>query len=180
MNAAPRAGVVRLRPATLADVPHLERWDRDPAVIAATSDDGEAELAFGADWAEELAMQSDVFRYYVAELDGAPIGAMLMIDPREEPTHYWGEIAPNLRALDIWIGEPSARGRGVGSEMMRQMIALCFADPAVTAIVIDPLATNVRAHAFYARLGFQPVARRMFGADDCLVHRLERAAWREG
>src|SRR5262245_28777053 len=115
MNVAPpRAGVVRLRPATLADVPHFERWDRDPAVIAATSDDPNAEKAFeGADWAEELAMQSDVFRYYVAELDGAPVGAMLDIDPRDEPTHYWGDIEPNLRALDIWIGEPSARGRGV-------------------------------------------------------------------
>jgi len=44
----------------------------------------------------------------------------------------------------------------------------------VTAILIDTLASNVRAIAFYARLGFVPVERRWFGADDCLVMRLAR------
>jgi aminoglycoside 6'-N-acetyltransferase len=42
------------------------------------------------------------------------------------------------------------------------------------AIVIDPLASNVRAIRFYERLGFKPVERRRFGEDDCLVMRLER------
>lgn len=58
--------------------------------------------------------------------------------------------------------------------MMRLAIARCFATPDVTAIMIDPLASNVRAIAFYARLGFVPVERRWFGADDCLVMRLAR------
>jgi aminoglycoside 6'-N-acetyltransferase len=40
--------------------------------------------------------------------------------------------------------------------------------------VIDPLASNVRAIRFYERLGFRAIERRMFGADDCLVMRLER------
>jgi aminoglycoside 6'-N-acetyltransferase len=168
---------VCLRQATLDDIPHFERWDRDPGVIAATSDDGDAQVAFGADWREELAHQSEVFRYYVAELDGRPVGAMLIIDPREEPTHYWGEIEPNLRALDVWIGEPDARGKGCGGEMMRIALDLCFANLKVAAVVIDPLASNTRAHRFYQRLGFEPVGRRLFGDDDCLVHRLERADW---
>jgi hypothetical protein len=49
----------------------------------------------------------------------------------------------------------------------------------VTAIVIDPLASNTRAHRFYRRLGFVPEGRRMFGDDDCLVHRLTRLTWRQ-
>jgi aminoglycoside 6'-N-acetyltransferase len=48
----------------------------------------------------------------------------------------------------------------------------------VTAVVIDPLASNVRAHRFYARLGFKPVGERRFGPDDCLVHELTRGDWR--
>ena len=44
-----------LRPATLADVPHFERWDRQPHVIKATSDDPDADIAFeSALWAEEI------------------------------------------------------------------------------------------------------------------------------
>ena len=50
----------------------------------------------------------------------------------------------------------------------------CFADPAVTAVIIDPLASNTRAHRFYERLGFRFVERRAFGDDDCFVYRLLR------
>jgi aminoglycoside 6'-N-acetyltransferase len=169
---------IELRPATDADVPQLQRWDLEPDVISATSDDPDSPKAFGdLYWPDELAMQSPVYQYFIAELDGRPIGAMQIIDPHLEPTHYWGEIAPNLRAIDIWIGDAADRGKGYGARMMRLALERCFADPAVTGIVIDPLASNVRAHRFYHRLGFRPVGRRMFGDDDCLVHELTRGDW---
>ena len=153
----------------------LEQWDTDPDVISATTDDDEVDRAFGGlDWGRELSLSTDVSYYLIAELDGRPIGAMQVIDPHEEPTHYWGDIEPNLRAIDIWIGAPDDRGKGYGAEMMRLAHELCFADPKVTAIVIDPLASNTRAHAFYRRLGYRPVERRKFGDDECLVHRLSR------
>lgn len=168
-----------LRPATLADVPLFERWDRQPQVISATTDDPEAEKAFeDASWSYELAAQDEHSKYLVAELNGNPIGAMQLIDPHLERSHYWGEIQPNLRAVDIWIGEPDCLGKGYGETMMRLAFQLCFADQAVTAIVIDPLASNERAHKFYRRLGFKPIGRRMFGDDDCLVHELTREDWR--
>jgi aminoglycoside 6'-N-acetyltransferase len=168
-----------LRPAVLADIATLEAWDREPHVIAATTDSPQATQAFGDhDWHSELAMQSQVYRYLIAELDGRPIGAMLIIDPHREPTHYWGLVEPDLRAIDVWIGSAADLGRGHGAQMMRLAIDACFADPDVTAIVIDPLASNPRAHRFYQRLGFEPTGRHTFGEDDCLVHRLSRAVWR--
>jgi len=82
--------MIALRPATLADVPILEAWDKDPAVIRATSDDPNATTAFESIvWEDEIAAQSDVARYLIAEADGRPIGAMQIIDPHCEPTHYW-------------------------------------------------------------------------------------------
>lgn len=168
---------LRLRPATLDDVPLLEGWDVDPDVIAATTDDGETERAFGGlDWREELSQCSDVSYYLIAEVDGRPVGAMQICDPHAEPTHYWGDIEPNLRAIDIWIGAAADRNQGYGREMMRLAHGICFADPAVTAIVIDPLASNTRAITFYHRLGYEPVGRRMFGDDDCLVLKFTRPA----
>lgn len=172
---APR---VRLRPATLADADLLAGWDREPHVIACSTDDPDADIAFGGiDWREELADQSDISFYRIAEAEGRPIGVMQIIDPHLEPTHYWGDIEPNLRAMDIWIGPPDALNKGYGTEMMSLAIDQAFADPSVTAIVIDPLSSNADAHRFYQRLGFRPVGRRMFDEDDCLVHRLERADW---
>lgn len=176
---------VTLRPATLDDVPLFDRWDREPHVIAATSDDPQAEKAFeDAYWPDEIAMQDEFFQYFIAELinpDGTsrPIGAMQIIDPHNEKTHYWGEIERNLRAVDIWIGDAADHGHGYGEEMMRIAFRKCFADPEVTAIVIDPLNSNTRAHKFYQRIGFKPTHRQTFGDDDCLVHKLERADWRK-
>ncbi|MBC7769572.1 MAG: GNAT family N-acetyltransferase [Phycisphaerales bacterium] len=170
-----------IRQATQQDVPMLERWDRDPEVIACVTDDPTSPQAFiDAVWCEEIAANSDVTCYYIAELDRRPIGGIQVIDPHLEPTHYWGEIEPNLRAIDIWIGDDRDRNAGHGRAMMEAVIDRCFAEPAIAAIVIDPLTSNTEAHRFYRRLGFQVVGRRMFGDDDCLVHRLERADWREG
>lgn len=83
----------------------------------------------------------------------------------------------NLRAIDIWIGEAGNLGKGYGTEMMRLALARCFAVPEVEAVLIDPLASNVRAHRFYERMGFRFVERRRFGMDDCFVYRLERDLW---
>lgn len=160
-----------LRPATPADAALLAYWDGKPHVVAATGRDD------GLDWNEELAAQSEVSFYVVAEEDGRPVGVMQIIDPHLEPTQYWGEIAPNLRALDIWIGEEADLGRGLGTTMMRLALARCFAEPNIAAALVDPLVVNTDAHRFYERLGFKQIERRMFEEDDCYVYRLDRRDW---
>lgn len=161
---------VTLRPATPADAPTLRRWHEAPHLRATLGDDDwgwEVELTRSPAWRAQL----------IAEVDGAAVGFVQIIDPAQEDSHYWGDCAVDLRAIDIWIGEAAYLGRGIGTEMMRQAIARCFAPPAVTAILIDPLASNAAALRFYQRLGFQFVEERWFGDDRCAVHRLERAAW---
>ena len=160
---------MKLRPATLADLPVLRHWDTKPHVLAAGGDDDTI------DWARELDRDPDWQAILIAEADGRPIGVVQIIDPAREETQYWGErVEPNLRAIDIWIGEEADLGRGHGTAMMRLALAHCFDDPAVTAVLVDPLARNEGALRFYERLGFKQVERRMFGADDCFVYRLER------
>lgn len=160
---------VRLRSATLDDLQQLQAWDREPAVVASSGDDGDF------DWRYELPRQVSWRELLIAEADGVPIGVMQIIDPRHEETHYWGEVPEGLRAIDIWIGEPAYRGRGLGSEMMRLAHQRCFAATDVTAIIIDPLASNERAIRFYQRLGYRPVDRRLFAdVDDCVVMQLDR------
>jgi aminoglycoside 6'-N-acetyltransferase len=162
--------VIHLRPATPHDLDLLRRWDAAPHIIASkgTEDWGwEQELVRSPDWREQL----------IAEVEGAPIGFIQIIDPAREDSHYWGDCPTRLRAIDIWIGEEAFVGRGLGTEMMRLAIARCFADPTVDSILIDPMTSNDRARRFYERLGFRFVENRSFGDDDCAVYRLERAAW---
>lgn len=174
--------MLALRPATATDVPLLAEWSLRPHVIRATTEAPNATEAWeGADWAEEVAMRdqvgADVHEILIAELDGRPIGMVAVQDAHREPTHYWGDVGPGVRALDIWIGEPELLGQGHGTEMMRQAIDRLFADPAAEEIVIDPLASNTDAHRFYRRLGFVDVGERQFDDSRCLVMRLERSQW---
>jgi len=163
---------MKLRKATLADLPLLRHWDSMAHVIAATGADDPY------DWASELPRDVPWREFLMAEIEDVPIGIVQIIDPANEESHYWGEIERNLRAIDIWIGEEADLGRGYGTQMMTLALNRCFADPAVKAVLIDPLASNVRAHRFYERFGFAMVERRTFGLDDCLVYRLARDDWR--
>jgi aminoglycoside 6'-N-acetyltransferase len=162
---------MKLRRATLADLPRLRYWDSKPHVIAATGADEPY------DWASELPREVSWRELLIAESEDVPIGILQIIDPAEEESRYWGEAESDLRAIDIWIGEEADLGRGCGTQMMTLALDRCFGDAVVKAVLIDPLASNIRAQRFYERLGFMVVERRTFGSDDCLVYRLTRADW---
>jgi len=162
--------IITLRPATLADLSTLRYWDEQPHVIASDPDGDwawETELRRNPDWREQL----------IAEYDGQPIGFLQIIDPALEDSQYWGDIAPKLRAIDIWIGEAKNLNRGFGTVMMHMALERCFADNKVQAVLIDPLESNVDAIRFYERLGFECLEKRRFGDDDCLVYRMTRERW---
>lgn len=158
---------VLLRPATIDDLELLKHWDQQVHVMESdpNSDwDWEAELLRNPAWRDQL----------IAEIDQQAIGFVQIIDPAKEDSHYWGEIEEGFRAIDIWIGEASNLNRGFGTQMMHQTIERCFSVPEVKAILIDPLATNTKAHRFYERLGFKFLEERMFDEDHCYVYQLDR------
>lgn len=163
-------GAWRFRPATTDDIPLLRHWDRQPQVREALSDEGwdwDAELADGGDWRE----------MFIVEHAGEPLGFLQVMDPAGDPGAYWGDLAPGHRAIDIWIGDGERLGRGLGSVMMAWAVARCFAAPEVHSVLLDPLASNTRAHRFYYRLGFHKESERQFDEDHCFVLRLTREVW---
>jgi len=159
--------LIKLRAANIGDLDLLLYWDTKQHVIDSDPDDDwdwELELNRNPSWREQL----------VAELDGEPIGFLQIIDPYKEETHYWGAVDPNKRAIDIWIGEEANLNKGYGSIMMRLAIEKCFSHPDVNSILIDPLKTNINAHRFYKRLGFEFVEERDFDGTACYVFELKR------
>lgn len=162
--------MLRLRPATFADRATLEHWNTFQHVI----DSGA--LDDGLDWSVELGQDADWQETLLAEVDGVPIGVVQVIDPLREATHYWGEVEPNLRAIDIWIGPRERLGRGHGTEMMTIALDRCFSDSAVTAVIIDPVRSNEGAIRFYRRLGFVDDHETVLD-DETLVMRLDRHVW---
>ena len=162
-----------LRKAILDDVPLLQFWDGKPHVRAAGGDDD------WFDWPAELAVDPPWREMLIAEHEGRSIGVIQIIDPAEEESRYWGPVEPDLRPIDIWIGEERDLGRGLGTQMMSLALARCFSPPAVRAVLIDPLMDNLRAQNFYRRMGFEDVGRRTFDRDECPVMRINRRSWGE-
>ncbi len=162
--------MLKLRKATLADLPTLRYWDTQVHVFVSDPDDDwdwETELQRDPAWREQL----------MAELNGKPLGFIQIIDPALEDSHYWGQIGPDKRAIDIWIGEPENLGKGYGTQMMLLALDRCFAQAEVTEVLIDPLESNVRAINFYKKLGFRFVEKRTFDKDECKVYTLSRQDW---
>ncbi len=162
--------MIQLRAATIADLQILEHWDKQQHIIDCDPTDD-------WNWAYELPRTPEWREQLVAELDGSPIGFIQIIDPHQEETHYWQNVPPNLRAIDIWIGEKTDLNKGYGTAMMRLALERCFADSKVTSVLIDPLEANIKAHRFYERLGFEFVEKRDFYGSDCFVYQFTRVKW---
>lgn len=167
----PSPSTIVLRSATAVDAPLLRYWDTQPHVWASDPDPDDWH------WEEELKRSPPWREMLIAELNGKPIGFIQIIDPQIEETHYWGNVAPNLRAIDIWIGEADELNKGYGTQMMRLALQRCFAAPEVTAVLIDPLESNVHARRFYERIGFKFVRRQNFNGDECAVYAFQRSAY---
>lgn len=162
---------ISLRVSTPQDLPTLRAWDKQPHVKNAIGDDDTWEWT-----AADLAAQPwrDCL---IAEADGVAFGFLQIMDPALEESHYWGAVEADQRAIDLWIGPPDYLGKGYGTTVMRLGLERCFADSAVTGVLIDPLASNTSAHRFYRRFGFQFIEERIFVRESCHVFRLSREDW---
>ncbi len=127
------------------------------------------------DWAQDIRSAGPRQQCLIATRNIPPIGFVQIIDPALEPEHYGSEVPANQRAIDIFIGEARYLNQGLGTTIMQQAIAPCFDNPAVTGIRVDLMASNTRAHRFYARLDFQFLTAQTFGTDDCHAYFLARA-----
>ncbi|WP_339607673.1 GNAT family N-acetyltransferase [uncultured Roseivirga sp.] len=158
---------IKLRPATINDLDLLLYWDKKQHVIDCDPDDDwnwEIELNRDPEWRDQL----------IAMLNEEPIGFIQIIDPHNEETHYWGDVGEGKRAIDIWIGEEEHLNKGYGTAMMQLAIERCFQSPDVESILIDPLKSNIKAHRFYEKLGFEFVEERAFYETACYVYELKR------
>lgn len=160
--------MISLRPASISDLEILQHWDEQPHVIESNPNDQ-------WDWEKVLRKPPPGIGQWIAELNSKPVGFLQAMDPALDESRYWGETGEGYRAIDIWIGEEKELGKGYGTCMMKLAIERCFSDPEVHTILIDPLASNQKAHRFYEKLGFRFVENRRFGQDDCFVFKLERA-----
>lgn len=146
---------VVFRPLLTADLPLLARWFN---------------ASHARRWFGNGRSADDIAAEYVPVIDGAvPIRAFVVVVGRRpvgmvewvrmgdfpDFQRAYGVEDPNTANCDVLVGEPDLVGRGFGPRMVRAFLErVVFADPRVSACVIDPEPDNAIAIRAYEKVGF--------------------------
>ena len=152
-NARRPAGPVELVAFGHDDIPRLLQWVSTPeelhlwagAFFAHPLDEGQLECY--ARSAEGEHPQRRIFKA-ICSASGEVIGHI-------ELSHIWPHLSGRLSR--VLVGDPALRGRGVGTRMVRALVAWAFEEYSFWRIDLGVDAANRRAIACYEQAGFAHV-----------------------
>ena len=143
------APAVRLRPALSSDAVTLWRWRNDPQTRAASFSDGAVERAEHERWLQDTLGRTDR-RLYVAQADGRDV-ATARLDVQGT------DAVVNLTVAPEW------RGRGIGTHVLRALVAEAFEGAGLRRLVARVKPDNAASRAAFEHAGF---TRAASGADE--------------
>ena len=138
---------LRLRPVEERDLPSILRWLVEPEVLH-WWDDALPDLVAARHEYLDPDPHVPLWRYIIEE-NGRGIGFAQWYHA------YFGEEYERSAGIDIFIGEPDARDRGLGTEAVRMLLELLFEVRGVHRVTIDPETGNERAIRAYQKAGFR-------------------------
>ena len=148
---------VELRPLRREDFPLLSRWLAEPLVARWWNDDASPD-AVEADFGPVVDGE-DPTAVYLAEHQGWVFGLVQVFRLDDEP-EYAAELSTvcpvpaGALSLDYLVGEPDARGRGLGTAMIAAAVARGFADhPDAGEVLVPVSAANEASWRALERAG---------------------------
>lgn len=97
-------------------------------------------------WIHTMVETGRVVQMLICELDaGKPLGSVYI---RDIDRHH------NKAEYGIFIGDSSARGKGIGTAAAKLMLAYCFKEEGLHRVFLRVLAANAQAIRSYEKAGF--------------------------
>lgn len=137
---------VLLRPITMEDTPLIVKWRNTESVRRNFIFRGPFTEEVHTRWMQTKVASGQVLQYIIVDREsGESVGSV-----------YFRDVDRNNRSAEygIFIGEESARGKGLGSEVARIFTEFGFSELKLHRISLRLLADNVRAEKSYANGGF--------------------------
>lgn len=151
-----RPDTVWLRPLAAQDLPMLHDWLSRPHIVEWWG--GEAErptLQQVLDEYRPEALAAEGVTAYIAMLGDEPIGYAQSYVAMGSGDGWWEDITdPGVRGIDQSLADPARLNQGLGTRLVRTLVAQLFRDPAVTLVQTDPAPHNARAIRCYEKAGF--------------------------
>lgn len=142
---------IALRPITLEDTPLIVRWRSDPQVYGTLFRQEPITEERHRQWLREMVLSGKCDQFIIVDkAQNRSVGTVFLKEIDRE--HLRAEYA-------IFIGEETARGRGIGSEAARLMTDYGFQQLGLNRIYLYVFASNVRAIASYRSAGFREEGR---------------------
>ncbi len=119
------------------------------------------------DWVRRMIDTGKAVQMMICEADtGRPVGAVNIqnIDRQHHKAEY-----------GIFIGEASARGRGIGTAAAKLMLRYCFETQGLNRVYLRALAENRQAVRSYEKAGF--VQEGLLREDVCIDGRYHDIVW---
>lgn len=150
------------RPLTDADLPLMHRWLNEPGVVRWWEGEDVSWEAVCDDYGED---HGEALEHWIALDDGAEVGWIqcwaIADHPDDDEVVEWLKLGiPDTAAgIDYLIGEPSARGRGLGTRMIAAFVEqIVFGKhPGWDPVCASPYAANVGSWRAMKKAGFAHV-----------------------
>ncbi len=138
---------IYLRPMTEADTDMVVAWRNQPSVKNYFIYQADFTREGHLHWLHEVVEKGRACQMIICDKEGdKPLGSVYIRDI--DRTHHKGEYG-------IFIGEESARGRGIGTQAARLMIQYGFEKLGLHRIYLRALAGNDVAVRSYEKAGFE-------------------------
>ena len=137
---------VTLRPITDADTDLIVKWRNTPSVVQNFIFRQTFTPEMHRSWLATKVATGQVVQYIILDnADGKPVGSV-----------YYRDVDNHNRSAEygIFIGEESARGKGLGTETARLFTDFGFAGLHLHRISLRVLAENAAARRSYEKAGF--------------------------
>lgn len=152
---------IGFRPVTIDDLPTMHRWLNEPGVVRWWEGDDVSWDAVVDDYGPD---DDDPYEHWLALVDGQPVGwiqCCALSEFEDDDAQGWLDhgIQPTAAGIDYLIGEPSARGTGLGSAMIAAFVSeVVFGmHPDWTQAAADPSKHNVASCRALEKAGFRSV-----------------------
>lgn len=158
---------IYLRPMTWDDTDLIVRWRNSDAVRLNFIYQEPFTREGHENWIRNMVETGKVVQMIICETkDDTPLGSVYIRDLDRQH---------NKAEYGIFIGEESARGRGVGTAAARLMLEYCFQEEKLHRVFLRAFASNARAIRSYEKAGF--VREGLLRDDVCIEGEYRDIVW---